>query len=105
MSLELDDVRKVARLSRLDVSEADLTAMAAQLNRILDYVDALQEVETDGVEPLAHPLPLQNVFRDDVPTPSLSVAEALANAPSRQGSHFGVPAVFSDLESEGPVSH
>ena len=102
MSLELDDVRKVAKLSRLEVSEADLTAVAAQLNRILDYVDALQEVETDGVEPLAHPLPLQNVFRDDVPTPSLSVAEALANAPSRQGSHFGVPAVF---DADEPVSH
>ena len=102
MSLELDDVRKVAKLSRLEVSDADLTTMAAQLNRILDYVDALQEVDTDGVEPLAHPLPLQNVFRDDTPTPSLSVAEALANAPSRQGSHFGVPAVF---DSDEPVSH
>ena len=102
MSLELADVRKVAKLSRLEVSDADLTTMAAQLNRILDYVDALQEVDTEGVEPLAHPLPLQNVFRDDTPTPSLSVAEALANAPSRQGSLFGVPAVF---DSDEPVSH
>ena len=102
MSLELDDVRKVARLSRLEVGEADLAVAAAQLNRILDYVDALQEVNTDGVEPLAHPLPLHNVFRDDTPTPSLSVAEALANAPARQGSHFGVPAVF---DADEPVSH
>ena len=102
MSLELDDVRQVAKLGRLELSDADLTTMAAQLNRILDYVDALQEVNTDGVAPLAHPLPLQNVFRDDEPTPSLTVAEALANAPSRSGSYFGVPAVF---DSDEPVSH
>ena len=94
MSIGLDEVRQVAKLSRLEMSEADLATMATQLNRILDYVDALQEVNTDGVEPLAHPLPLQNVFREDVPTPSLSVAEALRNAPSRNGDYFGVPAVF-----------
>ena len=94
MAIGLDEVRQVAKLSRLEMSEVDLATMATQLNRILDYVDALQEVNTDGVEPLAHPLPLQNVFREDVPTPSLSVAEALRNAPSRQGDYFGVPAVF-----------
>jgi len=100
MALSPDEVRKVAKLSRLDLSDADLAKMGDQLNRILEYVDALQEVNTDGVEPLAHPLPLQNVFRDDVPKPSLAPAEALANAPSRQGDYFGVPAVFDvDVES------
>jgi aspartyl-tRNA(Asn)/glutamyl-tRNA(Gln) amidotransferase subunit C len=102
MSLELSDVRQVAKLSRLDLTEAELTGMAAQLNRILDYVDTLQEVDTDGVEPLAHPLPLQNVFRGDVPTPSLTVEEALANAPQRAGAYFAVPAVF---DTDEPVSH
>lgn len=94
MALSPDEVRKVAKLSRLDLSDVDLAKMGDQLNRILDYVDSLKEVNTDGVEPLAHPLPLSNVFRDDEPKKSLTPAEALANAPSRQGDYFGVPAVF-----------
>jgi len=94
MSLSPVEIRKVAKLARLELSEADLAKMGEQLNRILDYVDALQQVPTDGVEPLAHPLPLQNVFREDVPRPSLTPDQALANAPNRQGDYFGVPAVF-----------
>ena len=94
MSLNIEQVRKVAALARLELSEADLSRMAEQLNRILGYVDQLQQVNTDGVEPLAHPLPVQNVFRDDEPTPSLPVDEALRNAPNRIGDYFGVPAVF-----------
>ena len=76
--------------------------MADRLNRILGYIDQLKEVDTTGVEPLAHPLPLANVFRDDEPAPSLTPDEALQNAPKRVGNYFGVPAVF---ESDDPVSH
>jgi aspartyl-tRNA(Asn)/glutamyl-tRNA(Gln) amidotransferase subunit C len=94
MSLTLDDVRKVAALARLDLSEDDLPRMREQLSTILDYVDLLRELNTDGVEPMAHPLPIQNVFRDDDPTPSLPVDDALRNAPTRIGDYFGVPAVF-----------
>lgn len=94
MSLSLDDVKKVAKLARLDLPDADLPRMAEQLNRILTYVDQLQQVNTEGVEPLAHPLPVENVFRDDEPTPSLTPDEALKNAPTRLGDFFGVPAVF-----------
>ncbi|OWK47065.1 Asp-tRNA(Asn)/Glu-tRNA(Gln) amidotransferase subunit GatC [Fimbriiglobus ruber] len=94
MSLTIDEVKKVAKLARLDLAPADLTKMAEQLNRILEYVDQLTQVNTDGIEPLAHPLPVQNVFRDDVPVPSLPVDEALKNAPTRIGDYFGVPAVF-----------
>jgi aspartyl-tRNA(Asn)/glutamyl-tRNA(Gln) amidotransferase subunit C len=94
MSLSLDDTRKVAQLARLELTEPDLAAMAEQLNRILEYVDQLRQVDTEGVEPLAHPLPLQNVFRDDEPQPSLPVDEALKNAPARVGDYFSVPAVF-----------
>jgi aspartyl-tRNA(Asn)/glutamyl-tRNA(Gln) amidotransferase subunit C len=100
MALDLPTVRSVAKLARLELSDADLTKMAEQLNRILDYVDALTEVNTENVEPLAHPLPLQNVFRDDEPRPPLSVAEALQNAPSKQGQYFGVPAVFDSADME-----
>lgn len=94
MSLTTDDVRKVAKLARLDLSEADLARLRPQLSAILDYVTLLQELNTDGVDPLAHPLPVQNVFRDDEPAPSLPVDEALRNAPVRSGNYFGVPAVF-----------
>ncbi len=102
MSLTLDQVRKVAKLARLELSEADLARMQTQLSAILDYVAQLQALDTDGVEPLAHPLPVQNVFRPDEPRPSLPVAEALRNAPTRLGDYFGVPAVF---DSDEPVSH
>jgi aspartyl-tRNA(Asn)/glutamyl-tRNA(Gln) amidotransferase subunit C len=94
MSLSLDEVRKVAKLARLELAAADLARMADQLNRIIGYVDQLQQVDTDGVEPLAHPLPVQNVFREDEPAPSLPVDDALKNAPDRVGDYFGVPAVF-----------
>ncbi len=98
MALDLAQVRQVANLARLELSDADLTLMAGQLNRVLEYVDALQEVNTDGVEPLAHPLPLRNVFRADEPVPSLPVADALSNAPARQGDYFAVPAVFDSAD-------
>ena len=94
MSLSLDDVRQVAKLARLELSEDDLARMQPQLSAILDYVAQLRELNTEGVEPLAHPLPVQNVFRADEPAPSLPVDEALANAPDRRGNYFGVPAVL-----------
>jgi aspartyl-tRNA(Asn)/glutamyl-tRNA(Gln) amidotransferase subunit C len=92
-------VRDIALLARLELSESELEAMARQLGAIVDYVAQLQKVPTDGVEPLAHALPVANVFRDDEPVASLPVAEALANAPDRRrdsrGEQFyGVPAVL-----------
>ncbi len=101
MSLSIDQVRKVARLARLELSEPDLARMQQQLSAILDYVEQLNQLDTDGVEPLAHPLPVQNVFRPDEEAPSLPPDAALANAPARADNYFGVPAVFSDE----PVSH
>ncbi len=102
MSLTLDEVRKVAKLARLELPEADLIRMQSQLSAILDYVAQLNELATDGVEPLAHPLPIQNVFRPDEPVPSLPVDAALQNAPKRSGNYFSVPAVF---DTDEPVSH
>src|SRR3954462_14876233 len=99
MSLTADEVRWVAHLARLQLTEAELETMTRQLSAIEEYVDQLKQVNTDGVEPLAHALPVHNVFRDDEPRPSLPVAEALANAPDRntdaRGEQFyGVPAVL-----------
>ena len=94
MSLTADQVRWVAHLARLELTAAELETMTPQLNAILDYVNQLQQINTDAVEPLAHPLPVQNVFRDDEPAPSLPVDDALANAPDRHGDFYGVPAVL-----------
>jgi aspartyl-tRNA(Asn)/glutamyl-tRNA(Gln) amidotransferase subunit C len=94
MSLTVDEVRWVAHLARLELSPAELQKMAQQLSAIVDYVAQLQQVNTDGVEPLAHAVELQNVFRPDEPTPSLPVNEALANAPQRHGDFYSVPAVL-----------
>ena len=92
--MDIDEVRKVARLARLDLPDADLAVLAQQLTAILGYMDQLKELDTETVEPLAHPLPVQNVFRDDEPVPSLPPDAALANAPRRAGDYFAVPAVF-----------
>jgi aspartyl-tRNA(Asn)/glutamyl-tRNA(Gln) amidotransferase subunit C len=94
MSLSLDQVGQVARLARLELSGDDLARMQRELSAILDYVDQLRKLNTDGVEPLAHPLPVHNVFRPDESVPSLPVDDALRNAPARAGDYFAVPAVF-----------
>ncbi len=94
MSLTAEDVRWVAHLARLELSAEELATMTRQLSAILDYVDQLRQVDTEGVEPLAHPLPVCNVFRADEPAPSLPVDEALANAPQRRGDFYSVPAVL-----------
>jgi aspartyl-tRNA(Asn)/glutamyl-tRNA(Gln) amidotransferase subunit C len=94
VSLTAEQVRWVAHLARLELSDADVARMTPQLSAILDYVDQLKQVNTEGVEPLAHPLKVHNVFRDDEPAPSLPVDAALANAPARLGDFFAVPAVL-----------
>src|SRR5207244_5406663 len=100
MSLTADEVRWVAHLARLQLTDAELTTMTRQLSAIVEYVDQLKQVNTDGVEPLAHALEVRNVFRADEPRPSLPVADALANAPARRSADrgeqfFGVPAVIA----------
>jgi len=89
-----DEVRWVAHLARLEISDDELPVMTRHLSAIIDYVNQLQELNTDGVEPLAHALDIHNVFRDDVPAPSLPVDTALANAPARKGDFYSVPAVL-----------
>lgn len=94
MSLSIDQVRWVAHLARLELSEHELTAIARDLSAIVEYVNQLQSVNTDGVAPLAHAVELTNVFRADEPSPSLPVDQALANAPARKGDFYAVPAVL-----------
>lgn len=94
MALTGDQVRWVAHLARLEFSSEDVALFTEQLSRIVDYVNQLQQINTDGVEPMAHALPIHNVFRPDECAPSLSVEEALANAPDRRKNFYGVPAVL-----------
>jgi aspartyl-tRNA(Asn)/glutamyl-tRNA(Gln) amidotransferase subunit C len=94
MSLTPDQVQWVAHLARLVLSEAELGTLTPQLSAIVDYVTQLQQVNTDGVEPLVHAQALSNIFREDEPAPSLPVDAALANAPQRRGDFYAVPAVL-----------
>ena len=94
MSLSAADVRWVAHLARLELSQDEMATVTPQLQSIVAYVDQLRQVNTEGVEPLAHPLAIQNVFRADEFAPSLPVDAALANAPARQGDFYRVPAVL-----------
>jgi aspartyl-tRNA(Asn)/glutamyl-tRNA(Gln) amidotransferase subunit C len=89
-----DQVRWVAHLARLELSGAELHKITDQLSKIVDYVNQLRQVHTDGVEPMAHALDVHNVFRDDEPAPSLPVDAALANAPARHEAFYSVPAVL-----------
>lgn len=87
-------VRAIAHLARLKLTDDEVRRFGDQLSSILEYVDKLSHANTDGVEPTAHPLPVLNVFRDDVPGPSLTVEQALANAPAKDPPFFKVPKVL-----------
>jgi aspartyl-tRNA(Asn)/glutamyl-tRNA(Gln) amidotransferase subunit C len=89
-------VRKVAKLSRLELTEAEVEEFTGQLSAILDYVEKLSELDTEGVEPLAHCLPISNVFRRDEIRESLGTEKTLANAPQRNGEFFKVPKILDD---------
>jgi len=87
-------VRHVAQLARLNCTDREIVMFTSQLRAILDYVAQLEEVDTANVEPLAHCLPVHNVFREDIVTPSLSNDDVLANAPERDGQFFAIPKVL-----------
>jgi aspartyl-tRNA(Asn)/glutamyl-tRNA(Gln) amidotransferase subunit C len=99
MKIDADQVRHVAHLARLKLTDEEVERFAGQLSAILDYVEQLNEVDTTDVPPTAHALPIHNVLRDDVAQPSLTPDEALANAPQREGDYFALPKV---LEQDHP---
>jgi aspartyl-tRNA(Asn)/glutamyl-tRNA(Gln) amidotransferase subunit C len=96
MSLSREDVAKVALLARLRLSEDELDRLTEQLGQIVGYVEQLQQVDTDDVEPMAHGVELSNVFRDDALRPSLPRDASLANAPKRDEECYRVPAVLGE---------
>lgn len=94
MDLDREKVARVALLARLRLQPAELVEFTEQLNSIIHHVDLLQEVDTEGVEPLAHGIDLSNVFREDVRGPSLPREAALLNGPKHNNEGFLVPAVL-----------
>ena len=94
MAVTVEDVRKVAHLARLRFTPEEEARMVDELNRILDYMKNLNELDTEGVPPTSHVLPISNVFREDVVTPSLPRDQLLANAPSKRQGYFRVPKVI-----------
>ena len=90
------DVVHVARLARLDLSEEEINLYTHQLRDVLEYAAAVAALDTTGVPPTAHPLPLTNVLRDDEPQPSLNRDEVLAMAPEVEDGRFRVPRILGE---------
>jgi aspartyl-tRNA(Asn)/glutamyl-tRNA(Gln) amidotransferase subunit C len=94
MAITREEVRHVATLFRLGLSEEDIARFQEQLSQIIDYFQVLQQVDTEGVEPTSHTLALENVMRDDEPRPSFPAEDILANAPLPEDGFFRVRAVL-----------
>ncbi len=95
MSVTRKDVEYIAELARLKFKEEELESFTHQLNEILSYVDKLNELNTDNVEPLSHPVENINVFRNDELKKSISTEDALKNAPDKTDEFFKVPKVIN----------
>jgi aspartyl-tRNA(Asn)/glutamyl-tRNA(Gln) amidotransferase subunit C len=91
----LKDVEHIAELARLKFSEEELENFTHQLNQVLAYVEKLNELDTENIEPLSHPVEGYNAFRDDEMKPSISREEALKNAPDTDNEFFKVPQVIA----------
>ncbi len=97
-TIDADRVRHIGKLSRIELSDEEVRTFRRQLAAILEHFGKLQELDTEGVEPMAHAVELHNVLADDEPGESLSPDEALANAPARDGDFFRVPKVIGDSQ-------
>ena len=95
---KIDDklVRHIGLLSRIELTDEQVERFGRQMADIVAYMDKLQQLDTEGVEPMAHPLSVQNVLAQDVPQASLPVEQALANAPDRVEDFYRVPKVIGE---------
>ena len=94
--LSEEEVHHVAKLSRLRLSDKEVAHFAGQLSTVLDYMSKLNELDVEGVEPMAHALNVTNVLRQDDPECSMPVEKALANAPAKAPPFFKVPKVLGN---------
>jgi aspartyl-tRNA(Asn)/glutamyl-tRNA(Gln) amidotransferase subunit C len=88
------DIEKVARLARLDLSEEEKETFGNQLEQTLNYMEQLNQLDTTGVEPTSHAIPVHNVFREDEVKPSFPREEVLGIAPDEEVGHFRVPRII-----------
>jgi len=88
------DIEKVAKLARLELSEDEKETFGNQMEQILTYMEQLNRINTAGVEPTSHAIPIYNVFRDDDVKPSCPQEEVLAIAPDEEEGHFKVPRII-----------
>ena len=92
--LNEDQIRYVAQLAYLDLTEEEIQLYARQLNDILGYMEKLSKIDVSQIEPTFHSLSVQNVFREDIVKPSLIAQEALSNAPQKELDNFKVPRIL-----------
>ena len=96
MNISKEEVEHVAKLARLEISEAEGEAFSRQLSSILTYVEQLKAIETTGIEPTMTALEQTNVFREDRVRASLPIEHALANAPDAEDGYFRVPRILKE---------
>ena len=96
MELTTQEVRDIAELAKLDLTEDEINLYASQLSEVFNYFQRLQELDTAHIEPTASVLPLKNVLRPDVHTAALQPDEVVANAPEAQDNQFRVSAVLGE---------
>lgn len=94
MSITRIEIDHIARLARLALSDTEKELFTSQMAAILTYVETLNELNTDGIPPTSHAVPVENAFRADRATPSIGIDNALRNAPDRIDTFFRVPAVI-----------
>lgn len=94
MKITRQEVEHVATLARLKLDEEEIATFTGQMDAILSYVDKLSELNTDGIIPTAHAVPMENAFRADEIRPSLGAESALANAPESAEGFFRVPQII-----------
>ena len=95
-AISRDDVAHLAKLARIDMSEAELDHLAQEMDVILGAVARVQEVAANDVPPTSHPIPVHNVVREDVVHPSLTPQEALSGAPAQAEARFKVPQILGE---------
>ena len=94
MKITREEVVHVARLSRLALEETEIDALTGQMDQLLGYVEKLNELDTEGIVPTAHAVPMENAFRADEVRPSIGLDRALLNAPQSEENCFVVPKVI-----------
>ena len=94
MSLTIEEIRHIAALARVGMSDSEIDSMRRQISDILEHFDVLKKIDTEGVEPTGHSIALQSVMRDDRAEPSCGIEDMLANAPRRDGDFVRVRAVL-----------